>query len=652
MVFDDIWENEAWDALKDALPDMNNGSRVLLTTHSKDVALHAEAGSRPHELRFLNDEESWELFCKKTFPGPEGGCSKDLLKLGREIVEKCHGVPLAIVVVGGLLSSKEPMEWENVRKTLSLQFSQGEPQISSVLSLSYKDLPYYLKPCFLYLGIFPEDYEFPAKKLIQLWAAEGFLQPRGDETLEKVGEDYLKELVQRSMIQLAQRSSSGGIKSCRIHDLFRDLSISKAKEDDFLQVHGENVATLSTSTARRLAIHRNASSEHTSLKSSIPHLRSLMIHTQVVVRLGRKQEKFPRRGLNLLRVLDLHKVAIEELPSEIGALIHLKYLGCTNTCLKSLPSSIGNLHNLQTLNITSHDYVISVPKEIEKMKELRHFQVKSASDDGHYIFRCEIEGHPWLGLIRNLQTLTCVEAGEWMENCLEKLTNLRKLGICLDLGGLYDKLLSESILKLDCLQSLTVMQYQYPSPESSISILNLNIPASESYIRILNLNMPFTRFLLLSKLRLEGKLDKLPEFPENLTKLTLVYSSLEKDPLPQLKKLPKLRVLRLLWSSYWGNKLVFASQGFCRLESLHLEGLRKLEDCTVKKRALPNLLHLRINYCQQLKKLPKGLHYLKTLKKLELWNMPPLFKARLEPDEGADWSKTLHIPSVDISYMA
>ncbi|XP_058114674.1 disease resistance protein RPP13-like isoform X2 [Magnolia sinica] len=385
MVFDDIWENEAWDALKDALPDMNNGSRVLLTTHSKDVALHAEAGSRPHELRFLNDEESWELFCKKTFPGPEGGCSKDLLKLGREIVEKCHGVPLAIVVVGGLLSSKEPMEWENVRKTLSLQFSQGEPQISSVLSLSYKDLPYYLKPCFLYLGIFPEDYEFPAKKLIQLWAAEGFLQPRGDETLEKVGEDYLKELVQRSMIQLAQRSSSGGIKSCRIHDLFRDLSISKAKEDDFLQVHGENVATLSTSTARRLAIHRNAS---------------------------------------------------------------------------------------------------------------------------------------------------------------------------------------------------------------------------------------------------------------------------KKDPLPQLKKLPKLRVLRLLWSSYWGNKLVFASQGFCRLESLHLEGLRKLEDCTVKKRALPNLLHLRINYCQQLKKLPKGLHYLKTLKKLELWNMPPLFKARLEPDEGADWSKTLHIPSVDISYMA
>ncbi|XP_058114384.1 disease resistance protein RPP13-like [Magnolia sinica] len=259
VVLDDVWKSEAWDAMKDAFPDMSNGSRVVLTTRNKDVALYADARSQPHELPFLNSEDSWKLFGKKTFTGQDGGCAQDLEELGREIVGKCHGLPLAIVVIGGPLSRKEPREWENVCKSISWQFAEGQPQISRILSLSYKDLPYYLKPCFLYLGIFPEDYAFPAKKLIQLWAAEGFLLPRGDEMLEEVGEDYLKELIQRSMIQIAERSSSKGIKSCRIHDLLQDLSISKAKEEKFLQVHHESVYAPSTSTARRLAIHHNAS---------------------------------------------------------------------------------------------------------------------------------------------------------------------------------------------------------------------------------------------------------------------------------------------------------------------------------------------------------------------------------------------------------
>ncbi|XP_058114383.1 putative disease resistance protein At1g50180 [Magnolia sinica] len=250
LVLDDIWKNEAWDALKDALPDMNNGSRVLLTTRNKDVALHADVRSQPYE-------DSWELFCKKTFPGRDGGCPQDLEEVGREIVEKCHCLPLAIVVIRGLLSRKEPREWKNVRKSISWQFVKGEVEISAILSLSYKDLPYYLKPCFLYLGNFPEDREFRAKELVQMSAAEGLLPERGEETLEEVCEDCLKELIQRSIVQVARRSSNGGFKTCVIHDLLRDLSISEAKESMFLEVHHGNANAPSTSRACRLAIHHN-----------------------------------------------------------------------------------------------------------------------------------------------------------------------------------------------------------------------------------------------------------------------------------------------------------------------------------------------------------------------------------------------------------
>ncbi|XP_058114635.1 probable disease resistance RPP8-like protein 4 [Magnolia sinica] len=617
MVLDDIWTNEAWDALKDAFPDTNNGSRVIVTTRKKDVALHADAQSMLYELRFFETGESWELFCRKTFPGKDDGCPQELEKLGREIVEKCHGLPLAIEVIGGLLSRKEPWEWENVRKTISWQFVQGQPQISKILSLSYRDLPYYLKPCFLYLGIFPEDSEFLAKKLIRLWAAEGLLQRRGDETLEEMGEDCLKELIQRSMIQLAKRNSSGGIKSCRIHDLLRDLSISEAKEDKFLQVHREKGDALSAFTARRLAIYDNALSECTNLKSYNPRLRSLLTYTKV-------DEKFPYTGFKLLRVLDLHNVRIKKLPSGIGALIHLRYLGFTNTLLKRLPSSIGNLHNLQTLIVTSHND-ITIPSVMGKMQELRHVQVNSVF--GNYgVSPGVIEGHPRLDRISNLQTLSYVEAGEWMKGCLGKLTNLRKLGIILDNGGAYAEVLNESIVKMDCLKSLTVKGHQFPS------------------------KFPFTHLLSLRKLRLHGMLLESTEFPTILTKLTLAYSHLNQDPLIMLEKLKNLRILSLLDASYEGVEMACSSQGFPLLESLRLQCLRQLKEWRVEEGAMPSLLHLGISDCRQLKKLPDGLQHVTTLKELELLGMPDEFKERLRVDRGEDWHNFRHIPSISISH--
>ncbi|XP_058115144.1 putative disease resistance RPP13-like protein 3 isoform X2 [Magnolia sinica] len=486
VVLDDIWKGEAWDSLKDAFPDMNNGSRIVLTTRNKDVALYADARSQPHELRFLNNEESWKLFRKKAFPGQDGGCPRDLEVLGREIVEKCHCLPLAIVVIGGLLSRKEPREWENVCKTISWQFIKGDVKISSILSLSYNDLPHRLKPCFLYLGNFPEDYEFHTMELIRMWAAEGFLQQRGEETLEEVGEMFLKELIQRCMVQVAKRSSSGGIKSFRVHDLLRDLSISEAKEGKFLEVHHGNMNVTSASRARRLAIHHNDLSKYNSLTSSSPHVRSVLIYTQGYSWLQRKQEKFLYRGFKLLRVLCLHGAPIEKLPTEIGELVHLRYLGCTKTFLKSLPSSIGNLPSLQTLSVASFDN-IKVPSTIGKMRQLRHLQVKGV-DKLNYLGWVGpwgvIEGHPRLDQMSNLQTLSHVKAGKWMQSCLGKLTNLRKLGIGL-VTGADAEVFNESIANLGCLQSLSIVTqgFEYKNQGSLV---------------------PLSPLLKLSKLRLEG----------------------------------------------------------------------------------------------------------------------------------------------------
>ena len=104
IVMDDIWKTDLWNEVSTAFCDNLNGSRILITSRIKEVALHASSLNSippipPYELPFLKEDNSWELFSKKVFRGAT--CPPELETLGRQIVESCHGLPLAIVVLGG-----------------------------------------------------------------------------------------------------------------------------------------------------------------------------------------------------------------------------------------------------------------------------------------------------------------------------------------------------------------------------------------------------------------------------------------------------------------------------------------------------------------------------------------------------------------------
>ncbi|PHT25192.1 hypothetical protein BC332_34957 [Capsicum chinense] len=103
VVIDDVWTMEAWDDLKMAFPNTASGSRILLTTRNRDVASYANPEGSPHHLRFLTNEESWELLSKKVFR--KGSCPLELEDIGLQIAKKCYGLPLAIVVVSGIQSN-------------------------------------------------------------------------------------------------------------------------------------------------------------------------------------------------------------------------------------------------------------------------------------------------------------------------------------------------------------------------------------------------------------------------------------------------------------------------------------------------------------------------------------------------------------------
>ncbi|XP_057513963.1 disease resistance protein RPM1-like [Actinidia eriantha] len=164
VVFDDVWDLEFWAFIKNALPDKaNRGSRVVITTRSDGVAASCKESpfDHVHKLYPLTPEMSWELFCKKAFQTDFGVvCPPELTSLSWDIVRRCEGLPLAIVTIGGILATKEKVmpQWKTFLNSLGSELGSNPrfTGIKRVLSLSYLDLPYYLKLCYLYFGIFPE----------------------------------------------------------------------------------------------------------------------------------------------------------------------------------------------------------------------------------------------------------------------------------------------------------------------------------------------------------------------------------------------------------------------------------------------------------------------------------------------------------------
>ncbi|XP_019164465.1 PREDICTED: putative disease resistance RPP13-like protein 3 [Ipomoea nil] len=239
ILIDDIWSKEAWDSLRRCFPDNNNnnGSRILLTSRLREVAEYAaSSGNSIINMPFLDVNESWNLYCC-VFGKTEKNSVFD--QIGRDIVKKCKGLPLAITLVASLLSKtkKKVEKWKNVAERV---IGDSNEACSSVLSLSYNQLPHPSKACFLYFGVFPEDYEIPVKKLVKLWAAEGFLGAVNNENLEEVATECLQDLVDRSLVLVGKQSYDGKIKTIRMHDLLRDLCIREARCENLLYVIGND----------------------------------------------------------------------------------------------------------------------------------------------------------------------------------------------------------------------------------------------------------------------------------------------------------------------------------------------------------------------------------------------------------------------------
>ncbi|XP_062083394.1 putative disease resistance protein At1g50180 [Humulus lupulus] len=647
VLLDDIWTITTWDLLKHAFPQGDTDGKILLTTRNKDVALHVDRHGFIHEPHFLSDNESWELFQKKYFcvgMDPSNSDSDDnerKKELAIEMLKKCAGLPLAIIVLAGLLSKKHTVhEWELMNRNIVRCIGQGEQQDDSkyrsvlwVLGLSYSELPCHLKPCFLYLSRYAEDAVIRVKELCLILIAEGFISLRGS-CMEDVAYDCLSELVERSMIQVKDMSSTGRIKSFCIHDLMRDLCVSKARDENFLHFMDlrnkveepiESVSIVPTTNVRRVVIYYDNESADNDFVHMVRNidgsLRYLSVHEGRIAFEGVLRHVCNR--FLMLRVLIIDDipdfVRTTTLPKEIGNLIHLRLFRMPNSQIKMIPSYFGNWRCLQTLRVyTEYD---KIPNSMCKLEQLRHLYFYSQSTVvgiGEFLRSTKS---------RNLlQTLVGIRTKHLVLSDLLQLKNLKKLAIRVD--GNFDSFLhNPQTLTFTRLLSLRVIAY---GNDMKIDIVPLILSCPQIY-----------------KLTLDSLVVRLPQvnqFSPNLIKLRLFNLRLEDDPMPTLEKLPRLRVLVIGLYSFMGDEMVCSRGGFNRLESLQLSGLQGLKEWKVEESALSRLGYLRIEECRGLRRVPDGLRNILTLNHMVIKWMPKKFKQRIE-EGGEDFYKVNHVTS-------
>ncbi|XP_006662838.3 disease resistance protein RPM1-like isoform X2 [Oryza brachyantha] len=627
IVLDDVWNREAYTQIVDAFPPCQ-GSCIIITTRQGDVAALAHP-TRQLKLHPLEHSDAFDLFCRRAFY-KNYKCPQNLEKLGNDIVVRCQGLPLAIVSIGGLLSSLPPENhaWNETYKQLRSELTNNN-HVQAILNLSYHDLPGDLRNCFLYCSLFPEDHQLSRETLVRLWVAEGFVVQNEENSPEEVAEKHLRELIQRNMLQVVENDELGRVSTCKMHDLVRDLALCIAKQEKFgcandygtMQRMDKEVRRLSSCGWKGKAV----------MQVKFMRLRTLVAHGMTAP--SRHMLSSILSESSYLTVLELQDSEITEVPESIGDLFNLRYIGLQRTKVKALPESIGKLSSLQTLNI-KQTKIQKLPRGIVKIKKLQHLLADRYEDENRSQFRyfLGVQAPKELSSLEELQTLETVEASKELAEQLKKLMNLRSLWIdninADDCANLF-----ATLSKMPLLSSLLLSA----SDENELLCLEALKPESEDLHRLIVRGCWAAGTLEYPIFRDHGK---------NLKYLAISWCRLQEDPLLLLAPyVPNLAYLSLNRVSI-ASTLVLSAGCFPHLKTLVLQRMPDVNHLEIIGGALQHIECLYVVSLPKLDKVPRGIESLGYLKKLWLQGLHTNF--RFEWEKNGMHQKMQHVPELRV----
>ncbi|KAI4297293.1 hypothetical protein L6164_037187 [Bauhinia variegata] len=621
VVLDDVWDGVIFSYLQKQRISNAANSKIIVTTRYGDIAKSIDS-SYLYELQCLDCERSWELFHSIAISKrDETDIKGKMISLGKKIITYCEGMPLIISLLAGLLSTKLTLkEWEAVLGMMMSNLGVEGNYYNKLLDLFYDNLPYYLKPCFLYFSQFDKGLEIPVKRLIQMWIADGVISTMAyerdgqKETMEDIAYRFLTELAERYMVLIGERGSTGKIKTCKMHDIMFGLAKWKAKQENFFDTIEAH--RVSINIGKILKYDDDDIRREQLLEKLNPRARSLFFYNHQTswsgkifpIKLDVKRCRFLRvlcmenfkRTESILEKEDFGYLmwtksfsCIESMSAkDIGDLALLRFLSLKYSSISELPPCIFYLRYIQSLDLRTLATCLIIPNIMWRTENLRHLYM-------HPAYTLKKDGKLKLGHLSKLQTLVNINDTDLDPEDVLQLAGLRKLVIIIrhTVGGFV---IASEFREVCKFKNNTLSRLH------SLGILN----RTSTNVKI----KPFvSRCCAISKMKLKGRISKLSkchQLSANLAKLVIERTFLEEDPMTTLEKLPRLRVLFLGSESFMGSKLVCSERGFPQLQILRLHGLDNLKELRAEDGAVPLLSLLDIRDCPNLNVIPdKVMHF-------------------------------------------
>ncbi|CAH1435922.1 unnamed protein product [Lactuca virosa] len=638
LVLDDVWVQERpyWEEFRSCMLNVSsqNGSGILVTTRKLEIGTHDMIrDSCP--LKGLSDDHCWDIFRERAFVAGTSA-SPELVKIGRDIVEKCGGLPLLLNVIGGMLANYNDTEkWLYIKYSKVWDLEEERDRVQKSLELSFDNLPdSIVKQCFVYCSIFKKDTVMEREELVQLWMALGLVQAdeERNKEMEDVGNDIFQILVSNSLFQDVERDEYGHITRCSMHDLVHDLSLSLSKHEILCLEDTTNDDIACIPQVKHLAFYQKQNEEWEANvfmfieRNTVARtLRTLIIKGKddkkfsfyQVFNKGEDEKKFSFQRffikgevekifsferLKCIQILQLKYCKIQKLDHSIGRLVHLRYLDLSYTNIRVLPESIGKLYHLQTLKLQGCLHLNKFPEAMRNLISLRYFQC-------HKDIPANI-----VGQLTSLRTLPSFTVLRRKGHGIEELCRLNNLAGSLFISHLENVGSKEDAVKADLSRKKNLYEIEFEwswdhggANRNDKDILEgLQPPGDVKILRIKRFSgYNFPEWVIKMAINIDGKETPL----DKLVKIRL-YGCSSCLSLPTLEHLSHLLDLELedmdnlacLRSSDVTGSTKPLSRSLRRLRVDHMERLEKWIDGEPNSSNMisPVLQKLEIKYCPKI----------------------------------------------------
>ncbi|KAI3955715.1 hypothetical protein MKW98_006075 [Papaver atlanticum] len=373
----ETWERE----LKPCFDAAPPGSRIVVTTHLTNLSTMMGVSSElTLPLSGLAYDAAWLLLRDAALPGQSEEQVREYEMIGKELAQRCEGIPSVIKNLGRVLRSKgTPLEWNDVLENGIWNLNEGisnsnnEGLIPRHLFATYDAfLDPALKRCFKFCASLPYEYEIDKGILIKLWMALGHLNGTRTGQMEEKGDMYFNLLTTCSFFH---KSNPGGNVYKLYGHVYALARFLAGNESCYYPVIG---------TSSFSNVYSGHDTRHSTIilgdddMDCVPVPLSKAVNLQMLKLMTEsatlKVPSYTFSQFPYLRALDMSYTGLTKLPSEISKVKLLKILNLSGSRFQKLPDTVCDLKRLESLILNECLELTEFPQKIGQITTLRHLE--------------------------------------------------------------------------------------------------------------------------------------------------------------------------------------------------------------------------------------------------------------------------------------